>query len=522
MGSKLLKWFLFFLLLAFIINIGTLVLIHEEPRRGIITFEMLKSHNFFQPTVLGEPYYKKPPLHNWLLALFSSLFGSVSETSLRLPSALAVILTSVVIYFFGRSFLSKEGALFGALIYPTSYLVLIGYGTKCEPDTLFTLLVSLSTFAWLYLFISGKELLGWFLGYLFLSFAFLTKGFPSLQFFFVFVLSYLFYTKNLKALFSHRHFVGALLGLSPIFFWALEVNFTVAFKTLFSEVISRAPGELPLLKSFLRFISYPFRFIGSFFPWSLFLLYFLYRRELKLFQEGLVRVFFLAFAVDFLIYWLFPGSRLRYLMPAFPLLSLVLGELLKERKVIHKRAVEIIKFSFQLVVPLGIVVALIATKSPSFTLKITLPFVLFLYGVYFFFIPRFNHTYLILLVSTLMVAFRAFYSSYFLPIAQFKYPPVRKVASSIVKDSSGYPLFTKTKYLQLCFYVEKGRGETLRFTPKPPLNSLFLSQRPESKVIKSYRLGKHRFFLCSYGTPLKERGELEKLSGGRSNRSSGK
>ncbi len=519
MGSKLLRWFLFFLLLAFIINIGTLVLIHEEPRRGIITFELLKSHNFFQPTVLGEPYYKKPPFHNWVLAVSSLFFGSVSEASLRFPSALAVVLTSLVIYFFGKSFLSREGALFGALIYPTSYLVLIGYGTKCEPDVLFTLLVSLSTFAWLYFWVSGRRFLGWLLGYFFLSLAFLTKGFPSLQFFLVFVLSYLFYTKSLRSFFTFRHLLGALLGLFPLFFWLFEVNFLVALKTLSLEVVSRAPGELPLLKSFLRFASYPFRFAAAFFPWSLVIIYLLYKREFKLPENPLIKVFLLAFSLDFLIYWLFPGSRLRYLMPAFPLLSLILGELLKSRKLLHKRTVEIIKFTFQLIVPLGIVAALVATKSPSFTLKITLPFVLFLYGVYFFFVPKFNHTYLVVLISTLMLAFRAFYSSYFLPIAQFNYPPVRKVASSIVKDSLGYPLFTKTKYLQLCFYVERGRGEILKFTAKPPLNSLFLSQKPEGRVVKSYRLGKHRFFLCSYGAPLKEEGAVEKPSGGTSNHS---
>ena len=117
-------------MLSFLINLGTLVLIHEEPRRGIITFEMLVSHNFLQPTVLGEPYFKKPPFHNWVLALFSLLFGSVKELSLRFPSALSVVGTSLLLFFLGRELVGVRGALFGALIYPTFFVVLIGYETK--------------------------------------------------------------------------------------------------------------------------------------------------------------------------------------------------------------------------------------------------------------------------------------------------------------------------------------------------------------------------------------------------------
>lgn len=510
--SSFLKWFLSLLFVAFLINIGVLVLIHEEPRRGIITFEMLKSHNFLQPTVLGVPYFKKPPLHEWITSFFSVLTGEVSEFSLRIPSSISVILTSLVMYLSVRSLFNSRIALFSSLIYPTFYLVLIGYGSKCEPDTLFSFFVTLSTFCWFYLFEKRKEFWGWFLGYLFTSFALLTKGLPAVQFFYFFVFSYLLLKRKIEKLFTFSHLFGFLLGMAPFLLWLSSIRTEQAVETLFSEVISRAPGEVPLLKTVKNYATYPLRFVAATFPWSLLFIYYLLRRKerLEVPSDKNLQVFLLSFVLDALLYWVFPGSRLRYLMPALPLFAVFLGYFFSDYQILHKRAKEIVRFSAEIIVPLAIVIGVIVTKNPSLILQSTVEFLIFLYVVYFVFIPRFNFTYVIVLISLLMLMLRGFYSSYYYPIAEYKYPPVRKVASEIVKDSSGYRLFTKTTYLQLCFYVERGRDAILRFIKTPPPDALFLAQRREGHVLKSYRLGKHTFYLCSYGiSSLRPRGSGE-------------
>ncbi|WP_457754967.1 ArnT family glycosyltransferase [Thermovibrio ammonificans] len=495
--SKLLKWFLGFLFVAFLINIGTLVLIHEEPRRGIITFEMLKTHNFLQPTVLGVPYFKKPPLHEWITSLFSVIAGSVCEVSLRLPSAVAVIATAALIYLLGKKFVGKRGALFGALIYPTFFMVLVGYGTKCEPDTLFTLFNAAAVLSWLYLFEAGRRYAAWTAGYFFTSLALLTKGLPALAFFLLMPATYALLRKEPRVFLSKEHLVGAAVGLTPFLLWVASVNREKAIETLLAEVTARAPEHFSALKALKRYLSYPFRLLAATLPWSAMLLWAWRKRGLKG-EEFYPKLFLTWFAVNGVIYWLFPGTRLRYLMPALPVLALYGGWLLSESKVLHKRAKEILKFTAQVIVLVGIVAGVVATKNPSLTLQCTVTFLIFLYALYFLFIPRFNFTYTVILVASLMLILRGFYSSYYYPIAQFKYPPVREVAAQIVKDSAGYPLFTKTTYLQLCFYVERGRNELLRFTEHPPKESLFLSQRPEGHVLREYRLGRHRFFLCSY------------------------
>ncbi|WP_457679476.1 ArnT family glycosyltransferase [Thermovibrio sp.] len=523
MRSKSFYFFLFLLFIAFVINIGTLVLIHEEPRRGIIAFEMIKSSNFLQPTVLGEPYYKKPPFHNWILVLFSLLFGKVSEVSLRLPSALSVVLTSLIIYLLGKEVVGRERAKFAALIFPTFFVVLIGYGTKCEPDTLFTLLCGASYLTWLYFYQKGKRLIAWGLGYFFTALALLTKGLPAVQFFLVFTFSYLFVKGKLKEFLTKEHFIGLLIGLIPFTAWLLSVKTEVAVKTLLGEVISRAPGEVPLTKSLKRYVTYPFRLVASTFPWSLIFLYY-YARERKFYLEPTQKALLLAFSLDALTYWLFPGSRLRYLMPALPLLSLFLGSYLYDKEVIHKRAIELLRFSAELIVPLGIVAGVIITKDAHLILKETVIFITFLYATLFLLAPKLDIRKVVILSALLMLILRGFYSSYYYPIAEFKYPPVRKVGREIAKDSKGFKLYTKTKYLQLCFYVERDRNEILRFTKNPPSDSLFLSQRREGFVLKEYKLGRHEFFLCSYGlkslSPEREGGEgQKKQTRGRQNHS---
>jgi len=522
--ANLLNWFLTFLFIAFIVNIGVLVLIHEEPRRGIITFEMLKSHNFLQPTVLGEPYYKKPPFHNWVLTIFSLIFGGVKEAALRLPSALSVIATSLLIYLTGRKLTGEREALFGALIYPTFFVVLIGYGTKCEPDTLFTLLVGSASLLWLYLIKEGRELPAWLIGYFFIGLALLTKGLPAVQFFAVLLLAYGLITGRWRELLTLKHLAGALIGLSPFFLWLFAVKSDTAIKTLLSEVLSRAPGKTSITKTLKHYATYPLRLISATIPWSLITLYSYIRRKVNLPGSEVERILITAFAIDALIYWLFPGSRLRYLMPALPLLALYLGALLRDVQILHKRAKEIIKFTSQLIVPMGIVGGVVLSGNPSLVLKETVIFIALLYGVYFLLAPRFEITRVVFLWALLMLIFRSFYSSYFYPIAQYRYPPVREVTREIVEDSRGFKLYTKTKYLQLCFYVERGRNEILRFTRKPPEEALFLSRRREGNVLKEYRLGKRTFFLCSYGVKnLPERRqseeELEKRSHERRNRS---
>lgn len=499
--NKTFALFLLLLCFALLINVGTFVLYHEEPTRGIITFEMIKNHNFFQPTVLLQPYFNKPPFHNWLLVVSSLIFGSISEVSLRIPSLISVVLTSILIFFFSSRFFKRKVALFSAVVFPTFFMVLFGYSTKCEPDTLFTLLVSSSILLWYYFMERKREGLAWFLGYLFTSLAALTKGFPAFHFFWIALLVYFLLNREWRKLFSLKHLVGFILGMLPFVFWLTEVPTERALRELLFQVTARAPNHYSSFEILKRYISFPFRFLLATFPWSFILSYYICRERnsyRNVLEDRTATFLLLAFTGNFLIYWLFPGSRMRYTMPIFPLLAIVTAVYLKDRVVSHMRAKSIFQFVVELLVPIGIVAGLVTAHNSSLILKDTIVFLVFAYTFYFFILPRIDSTPVVMLLGLLMVLLRGFYSSYYLSIAEYKYPPVRNVAKKVVEMTNNYPIYSNNYYLQLCFYIENYSNRVLPYASKPPKNALFLSEQPDGNVLKEVSLGKHTFYLCSF------------------------
>ncbi len=500
--KKTLKYTLILLFFSLSANLGTFTLHHEEPRRGIITFEMLKTGDFFQPTVLGQPYFKKPPLHEWATSLTSFIVGHVSEFTLRFPSVLAVLLTSLLIYFFGKRFLDRKVALFGALIYPTFFVVLFGYSTKCEPDVIFSLAVSLSIFSWFYFMKKNRVLTAWIVGYFFASLALLTKGLPAVHFFYISVISYaVVWRKELKKILTPFHLLGAIIGLIPFAAWLFTVNTEKALLTLIYEVIARAPEHHSIAFIVKKYLSFPFRLIAATVPWSLIVVYYYFKKRLSLkpvLGNEIIKFLLLSSLLNIAVYWVFPGSRLRYVIPALPMLSIVLAYILKDFVMLHKRAKKSFQFFLEISVPILIVAGLVVSHNSSLILKETIAFLAFSYFLYFYVLPKINFTSLVTFTFLFMVLFRGIYSCYYIPIAQFKYPPYRAEGKRVAEITKSFPLFTKTKYLQFCFYVETFRDKILKFTDNPPKTALFLSEKPEANVLYTAKVGKKKFYVCSY------------------------
>src|SRR5881275_1296477 len=72
-------------------GLGSLEIKGEEGRRILPAVTMLESGNYLVPQVGSEPYFRKPPLVNWLVAASFKLTGVRNEWTARLPSALCVL-----------------------------------------------------------------------------------------------------------------------------------------------------------------------------------------------------------------------------------------------------------------------------------------------------------------------------------------------------------------------------------------------------------------------------------------------
>src|SRR2546430_2915124 len=67
--------------------LGSIAIKGEEGRRILPAVEMLKTGNYIVPEVGGNPYFRKPPLVNWMVAASFRIFGARNEWTARLPSA---------------------------------------------------------------------------------------------------------------------------------------------------------------------------------------------------------------------------------------------------------------------------------------------------------------------------------------------------------------------------------------------------------------------------------------------------
>src|SRR3954449_13095341 len=72
-------------------GLGSLEIKGEEGRRILPAVTMLQTGNYLVPQVGSEPYFRKPPLVNWLVAASLKFFGKRTEWAARLPSALCVL-----------------------------------------------------------------------------------------------------------------------------------------------------------------------------------------------------------------------------------------------------------------------------------------------------------------------------------------------------------------------------------------------------------------------------------------------
>lgn len=104
--------------------IGDAPLAGTEGHRALTAHEILHRGNadaWVLPTLFGELYLRKPPLHYWTLAGFEWLMGVADEWTWRLPSAIAAGLTAALVsamsrHWFGVTAGRVAGYAFLALI----------------------------------------------------------------------------------------------------------------------------------------------------------------------------------------------------------------------------------------------------------------------------------------------------------------------------------------------------------------------------------------------------------------------
>ncbi|KKS98388.1 MAG: dolichyl-phosphate-mannose-protein mannosyltransferase family protein [Candidatus Gottesmanbacteria bacterium GW2011_GWA2_43_14] len=287
--------------------------------------EMKLTGNFWTYTWNGNPILEKPPLYGWLMQI-PYLWG-INEFTSRISSVIFSLGILTLIYFFASKYMSRKIALMAVLIYlasPTN----LNYAVKVNTDIGFTFWLNL--YAFLIIF-SGRRLLTLSVAAFSLTLATLHKGLSSLFFLSVMPVIDIYQRKK-----------------------QVSSNFLLLFVIVFSLIIPWHIYQFLIWKNgfsntyltehlFIRFFNniflhknlfyYPVVLARDFFPWWMILVIFCYqyfRKEIKLsqFYEKYFPNVFLMTAIPGLFFMAARTQVKWYLMPLYPLISILLAVIL--------------------------------------------------------------------------------------------------------------------------------------------------------------------------------------------------
>lgn len=128
--------------------LGSLEIKGEEGQRILPAVRMIETGDYVVPKVGSEPYLRKPPLINWLVAASFKIFGHRNEWTARLPSVLCVLAVALVFITVARRSLGATGSTVAALIWLTNF-GMIEKGRLIEIEALYISLFAFAFVCWL-------------------------------------------------------------------------------------------------------------------------------------------------------------------------------------------------------------------------------------------------------------------------------------------------------------------------------------------------------------------------------------
>ncbi len=321
-------FFIIILLLLFpalFINLGLIPVSADEGTRALVSLEMELSGKLVTPTINGDFYFNKPPLYNWILLGLFKLSGSHSESIIRFPTVISLLLFGLTIFL---SFLKKYGirpAFLSALVFITTARILFYDSFQGLIDITFSWLV-FTSFMLIYRFFKREDFLKLFLAsYFICAMAFLMKGLPALIFQGITLLVVFISGKQVKKIFSFYHFLGISVFLvitGAYYFTVFRQNPDfVYFTTLFDESAKRTFVEYGFLKTIIHLFSFPVEQLYHLLPWSVLIIpLFSKKIQAKIRQDDFLKYMGLVFLFNIPVYWVSVESYPRYIFSLYPLL----------------------------------------------------------------------------------------------------------------------------------------------------------------------------------------------------------
>jgi 4-amino-4-deoxy-L-arabinose transferase-like glycosyltransferase len=322
-SAYLLYALLAILLFSLFQRLDFLALKFEEPRRALVSLEMIRTGDWLHPSIYGLPYFNKPPVYNWILALFFKVFG-YADWVIRLPTVLSLISISILHFFFYRNRIGNIQALWSSVFFVTSLNIFFYFSFQGEIDMFYSLVVYTQVLA-IFHFFHKQEFWKLFIwSYLLTVIGFLTKGVPSLGFQGLTLIGLMFYFRKFRWFFSIPHLISGVLAviLVAVYFIAYDATGGQSeyyLSKIFFEGTRRTVNyekDFPFIRTILTFIPLLVYLLS---PWLPLGFLGLSRSHLKnQWNNPWLRYAFVFLIFNLPLYWLSAGTRDRYLYIFLP------------------------------------------------------------------------------------------------------------------------------------------------------------------------------------------------------------
>lgn len=307
----------------------------DEPRFAQVAREILQSGDWLVMHVNGEPYYEKPPLMFWTIALFSLPFGDVSELTARMPSILGALATLLLTFLLAERMYGKRVAFTSSVILMTMALFWWQARTA-QIDMYLTAWTTLTVFAF-WRHSETRETKWLVVMYAAMAAAVLAKGPPGIVF--PLLLALAFYWRKREQRRSLHLVIGVVavaiivgLWLIPAYFMAgaeetrprmtEDTSAGMIAQNLYRQTIGRfVLGVSKKQPPWYYFLNLPI----NVFPWTLFLPWVVYAAW-KRRREGPAMRLLLCWILPAIVFFsISSGKRAIYLLPIFPAIAILFG-----------------------------------------------------------------------------------------------------------------------------------------------------------------------------------------------------
>ncbi len=294
----------------------------DEPRYSQVARQMFESGDWITPRLGMNPWFEKPVLLYWLMAVSFWIFG-VTELAARLPSIAAAMAGTCFIFLMVSKSSGKKQAFVSACLWMTS-LFFIGFSHAATFDMLLTACVTAGMY-FFFRFEAEHRSIYLYALYFCCGLGILAKGFAAPILIGLPILLFLVVEGRWKEIPKLRPFTGALTVAATTAIWFLPVSLTHGL---------RFWNEFVYQHHFVRYTSSHFHTSGGYFyyipvlllgayPWTIAPLLGMPVRSV---DPAALKRFSLCWLLSILLFFSFSQSKLPgYILPAAPAFFVLSG-----------------------------------------------------------------------------------------------------------------------------------------------------------------------------------------------------